>query len=174
MRRGSGRATASSKVAVISQRARVFWQERSLSERRALSVALAVVALTLLWWLALGPALATLRSAEAQHRVLDAQLQVMQNLAVQAATLKALPTIKAEESRRALDLAVRQLGTAAQLSLQGERAVVTVKNVEASALSAWLSQARTNARAVPQEAHLRINATRSGWDGSVVLRLPAP
>jgi general secretion pathway protein M len=54
--------------------------------------------------------------------------------------------------------------------------------VQADALANWLAQARNNARAVPQEAHLTRSANpRQGngaptptvrWDGTLVLSLP--
>ena len=160
---------------VVTRRVRAFWQQASISERRGLASAGGMVILALIWWLGLSPALATLRTAEGQHRALDAQLQVMRDLAAQAGNLQSLPKIGFEESRAAVDASVKQqLGAAAQVSLQGDRAVVTLKNAAPQALAAWLTQTRANARTVPLEAQLRQNAARSGWDGSVVLGLPPP
>lgn len=162
-------------LAGISRRLLGFWEQRTSGERRALGSAFVVVALALIWWLGLSPALATLRTAEAQHRALDAQLQIMRDLAADAKNLQALPKIKSEESRAALEASVKQqLGAAGQVALQGDRAVVTLKNAAPEALAAWLMQARASAGTVPLEAHLRQNAARSGWDGSVVLGLPPP
>lgn len=169
------RRSAASRMTAASSRGRAFWEQRSTAERRALLAATVVVALALLWGVGLGPALATLRGAEAQQRALDAQLQAMRDLAAQAGGMQALPRIRGDESRRALEASVRQnLGATAQLALQGERATVTLKSAPAAALAAWLPQARTDARALPLEAHLRLDATRKGWDGTVVLGLPPP
>ena len=54
-------------------------------ERRWVLACLAIVLVALLWWVAIAPALATLKSAAQAHRQLDEQLQTMQSLASQAA-----------------------------------------------------------------------------------------
>jgi general secretion pathway protein M len=159
----------------VLQRGQASWSALATRERLLVGSALAVVLLALLWWVGIQPALATLRSAEAQHRSLDAQLQTMRGLAAQAASLQSQPRISADDSLRALDLSVKQrLGAAAQLSVIGERATVTLKGATGEALAQWLAAARSNARAVPVEARLAMNAARTGWDGSVVLALPPP
>ena len=56
------------------------WQTLGTRERALVRVAAIVLALALLWWLALAPALATLRQAETQRRALDLQWQRMQAL----------------------------------------------------------------------------------------------
>jgi general secretion pathway protein M len=160
------KAGARSQLARVLQSGQAFWAVRTRGERRTLGTGLAVMVLALLWWVGLSPALATLRNSEAQHRALDAQLQTMRSLAAQTAGLQALPRIKADESLRALDASVKQLGATAQFAVAGDRATVTLKNAQ------WLAQARNNARVLPLEARLRPNAARNGWDGSVVLALP--
>ena len=56
------------------------WQAMPGRERRLLLTAAVLVLLAVLWWLALAPARAVLKSADAQHRALDSQLQQMQRL----------------------------------------------------------------------------------------------
>ena len=56
------------------------WRGLPAREQRLLWLALGVVALALLWWVAVAPALAVLKTAPQQHAVLDAQLQQMQRL----------------------------------------------------------------------------------------------
>ncbi|MCY1547635.1 Type II secretion system (T2SS), protein M [compost metagenome] len=58
-------------------------------ERRAVFAAAWVVGLGLLWWLALAPALSTLRQAPERHARLDTQLAQMQQLAASAEQLRA-------------------------------------------------------------------------------------
>ena len=53
------------------------WRALTERERNAASIAGAAVVLLLLWWLALQPALRTLREAPVQIDRLDAQLQRM-------------------------------------------------------------------------------------------------
>ena len=139
-----------------------------------------LVAAALLWWLALAPALQTLRTAPARHAVLDAQLQHMQSLQDEAERLKGVPRADQGNAARALQTAVTErLGDSARMVLQGDRATVTLKGTQAGALAPWLAQVRSNAKSVPQEVHLvRSNATppagaaAAQWDGTLVLALP--
>jgi general secretion pathway protein M len=155
------------------------WTRLAPRERRSVALAGALVLLALVWWLALAPALATLRSAEAQHRTLDAQLQTMLRLQAEAQTLQSQPKMGFEEALRALEASVRQrLGTTGELQVVGERATVTLKGASADALARWLAQARVNARALPSEVRLVRSpgaAPASGptWDGSLVMSLPS-
>jgi general secretion pathway protein M len=146
------------------------WSALTVRERRLLLGALALLACAALWWLALAPALATLRSAEALHRVQDEQLQTMQRLQAQAQLIQAQPPLAPGESRRLLEATVNALGARAQMALVGERATLTLKGVTAEALAQCLAQARLNARALPSEAHL-VRNTSGTWDGTLVLTL---
>jgi len=149
------------------------WRGLAPREKLLASGAAAVVALALLWWLAIGPALAVLRTSEAQHRSLDAQLARMQALQQQARALQSQPRQNHDDSLRALEAAVRQrLGTTARTTVAGDRVTLTLTGTPPDALAAWLAEARTNARALPAEARLTRGAT-GGWDGTLVLTLPA-
>lgn len=152
---------------------RARWQALAPREQALVAAASALVALALLWWIALAPAVGTLRSAEEQHRALDQQLQQMRRLQAQAKAMQSQPRLGQEESLRQLDASIRQqLGLGARHAIAGERVTVTLTNAPAAALAQWLSQVRTNARAIPGEARLTRNAA-GGWDGTLVLTLPA-
>ena len=163
-------------------------------ERRLVQACLAVVLVALLWWVAIAPALATLRSAAQVHRQLDEQLQTMQSLASQAAQLKSQRALSQEEALRNLEASVKQtLGAGATLTSGDGRATLSLKGVSADALALWLGQARANARAVPTDAKLTRSAaggatssaisaasasagsaaSTAAWDGIVNLALPA-
>lgn len=149
------------------------WRALAGRERRLVLSGLALLLAALLWWLALAPALATLRTADQQRRVLDAQLQQMLRLQMQAKALHAQPPLAPDEVRRLLEASTRQqFGASAQLSVLGERVTLTLKGASADALAQWLSQVRVNARAVPAEARLQRSAAGS-WDGTLVLNLSA-
>jgi general secretion pathway protein M len=148
------------------------WREVSPREQRLLLLALTVLALALLWWVALAPALKVLKSAPQQHLALDAQNQQMLRLQAQALALRAQPVVRADDARRALEASLKPLGTRAQMVVQVERVTVTLKGVAPDALAQWLAAARQNAHSVPSEAHLTRNAAGT-WDGTVVLQLPA-
>ena len=155
------------------QQLQARWAGLAPRERLLVGGAAGLVGLALLWWVALGPAITTLRTAGEQHRVLDAELARMQRLQAQAKAMQSAPRQNPEEAMRQLEAAIRQqLGTSARYVIAGDRVTVTLANTQPAALAQWLSQVRTNARAIPGEAKLTRNAS-GGWDGSVVLALPA-
>lgn len=154
-----------------------YWRQMKPREKRLTGVAAAFLFLVVMWWLALAPALKTLRQAPDQHRDLDVKIQAMQRLGSEAKALQNQPKLGLEDAQAALQSSVVQrFGGSAQLSLAGERATLTLKNVDPQELAQWLTQARVNARAVPSEVKLNrsVNATagKVGWDGSLVLSLP--
>ena len=164
------------------------WEALGTREQRLVLAAGMLVVAALLWWIALGPALATLRLAKDQHPQLDAQLQQMQSLKAQATALAAMPKVSTDDGRRALESSLKQtLAASAQMVMVGNRATVTLKGASPDALAQWLLQARINARAVPTEVRLvkaafaspmpgGVPSASAGapvrWDGSVVLTLP--
>jgi general secretion pathway protein M len=162
------------------------WATLGAREQRLVVIASVLVVAALLWWVALAPALQTVRSAPAQHAEVDAQLQNMRALAAEAATLRAQRALSYEESLRNLESSVKQtLGAGATLSVSDSRASLTLKGVGANALAQWLSQARVNARVVPSEARLQRSLagaasaaagaanSNATWDGMLVLALPS-
>ncbi|MDR6539159.1 type II secretion system protein GspM [Variovorax soli] len=179
----------------LEARWQAWWPELEPREQRLIGAAAALVLLALLWWLALAPALRTLSAAPAEHARLDAQLQQMTTLQTQAKALQAQPRASRDDAVRALESSVRQsLGANAQLqpAASGDGVTVAVRTVPADTLAQWLAQARSNARAVPREAHLARSApgaaaasgaaaagAKSGeppavrWDGTLVMGLPA-
>lgn len=156
-----------------AQMLRQRWAGLAPREQALVAAAAALVLVALLWWIALAPALATLRAADAQHRTLDAQLQHMKRLQSQAQAMQSQPRQNADESMRQLEATIRQqLGVSARYSIAGDRVTLTLTNTPAAALAQWLSQVRTNARAISGEARLARNPAGS-WDGTLVLTLPA-
>lgn len=103
------------------------WLRLAPREKTLVSVAVAAVAVALLWWVALQPALATLRTANAQHRELDAQLQRMRGLQDQAQSLQSQPKQGRVDAMRLLEQSVRErLGTSARMTIAGERVTLTL------------------------------------------------
>lgn len=151
----------------------IRWQAVSAREQRWVLIALTVVALAVVWWLAMAPALATLKSAPEQHRTLDAQVQDMLGLQAQAKALQGAPTLDANAARRALEASLAILGEGAQLVPQGERVRVSFTAVPASVLAQWLSSTRQNAHVVPTEAKLQRSDAQI-WGGSVVFTFAQP
>lgn len=148
------------------------WDSLAPREKAWVAGAGALVVAVLVWLIALAPALATLRTAEQQHRTLDAQFQSMRSLQAQAQALQAQPKQSHEEALRQLELSVRErLGTTARSVVAGERVTITLAGTAPTALAQWLTQARVNARALPSEARLSRNSAGL-WEGTLVLTLP--
>lgn len=163
----------------LAPAAQARWDALAARERTLVRGALVLVAAAVLWWLCLAPALQTVRTADAQHRSLQGELEQMKSLQAQAQALQAQPRLGYDEALRALQASVKALGPRAQLGVVGERATVTFKGVPADVLAPWLAQARVNARALPTDARLtRHQGAPTGpgtanWDGTVVLSLPS-
>jgi general secretion pathway protein M len=148
------------------------WDGLAPREKAWVAAGIALAAAALVWLIAIGPAVGTLRSAEQQHRALDAQLQQMRGLQAQAQALQAQPKQNREEALRLLELSVRErLGTTARFLVAGDRVTITLTGAAPLALAQWLTQARLNARALPSEAHLSRNSGGL-WEGTLVLTLP--
>ncbi|MFN8897566.1 MAG: type II secretion system protein GspM [Pseudomonadota bacterium] len=145
----------------VSARAAAFVRALSERERWMLGVTGAL--------LALAPALRTLARAPAELVRVELQWQEMQRLAAEAQALRAAPTVTPEQAQAALKAATDRLGERARLTIQGERAVLTVTNLPSPALRDWLSEVRQGARALPLEASLTRGAT--GLSGSLVLAI---
>ena len=148
------------------------WAALGSREQAMVAAAVVVVAVALVWLVALGPALSTLRSAETQRRALDTQLQHMRSLQAQAQSLQSQPKLSHAEALRMLEQSVQQrLGATARMVVAGERVTLTLAGTAPDALAQWLTQARVNARALPSEARLQRNAAGL-WEGTLVLTLP--
>lgn len=144
-------------------------------ERRAVLSAAWVLGLSLLWWLAVAPALTTLREAPGRHARLDAELNQMQRMAATASALRADTNAQPpgrEAAQRALEAATASLGGTAQLSVQGDRATATLRGTPPAALAQWLAQVRINARLLPLETQITRDPSSGHWSGTVVLTGP--
>ena len=149
--------------------ARVWWRALPSRDRSLALLGGAVLALFLLWLLAIQPALSTLQRAPAELDLLDGQLQTMQRLAAEAGELRATPPVNAEQANAALKAATERLGDKAKISLQGERAVLSLNGAGTEALRGWLAEARSGARARPVEANLMRSG--AGYSGTLVLSI---
>ena len=143
------------------------WAQRQPREKRLLLAAAAVVVVALVY-LAIAPAVRTLKAAPAQLAALETQLQTMQRLADEAQALRGKPAVPMEQGRVALQASATRLGDKARMSLQGERAVLTLTGLPAEQLTGWLAEARINARARVVESQLQ-RTPDGGYAGTVVL-----
>lgn len=150
-------------------------------ERQLVGIAGGAVAAALVWMIAISPALQTYRSSSAVHAKLDAELVQMQALAQEAKRLKALPTVSAAAAQTWLETSVKKLGKAT-VTVQGGRAQVSFTGATPEALAAWLTDARTAAQLLPNQANWKRSAPIKNmdpkspdvlWDGTTLLELPS-
>ena len=159
------------------------WQALSPREQRAVSVLGALLGVLLLWSIAIAPALNTLSDSDNRRAQISQQQAHMLALQYQAQALQTRTPLSRDEALR--NLQGLTPGAQMQLNVQGERVSVQLKSVPAPTLANWLAQARSQAQALPVEAHLtRGNAAAASnasvtansvvvWDGSLVLSLPS-
>lgn len=141
------------------QRLQQAWQARTVRERRALLLAALLIGTVLVWQGALAPALHTWRQAPTQQAALDAERQQLLQLQQRARQLQALPRIGREEALRWLQgPEVAALGPGAQVQVQGDQVRVQLQAAPAEGLSRWLRAAREQARALPVQIQLQVQA----------------
>ncbi len=143
------------------------WRALSERDRRAAVIAGAAIALLLVWWIGVQPALRTVRAAPAQIDRLDAQLQAMQRQATEAAELRGTAPLTAAQSTAALQAATARLGARGRLVVAGERATLTVNGATGAQLRDWLSEARSGARARPLQAQFM--RSPQGYSGTLIV-----
>lgn len=159
------------------------WQALSPREQRGVSVLGVLIGVVLFWSITLAPALNTLRDSDNRRAQIGQQQAHMLALQNQAQALQTRTPLSRDEALR--NLQSLSAGTPIQLNVQGERVSVQLKAVPAPILANWLTQARSQAQALPVEANLtRSNAASAAsnssnssnatvaWDGSLVLSLP--
>lgn len=149
------------------------WQAQPPRQKGLVALAIGLVTVALLWWIALAPALSLWREVPQKQRALDLEMQTLQTLESQARMLRQLPQAGRDDARRALEASVQQqMGTSGRLQLAGDSATLTLTGARGEALAQWLAQARIDARTRPISAQLSRNAAGL-WEGTLTLALPA-
>lgn len=141
-------------------------------ERLAVQVALWLLGLALLWWVALAPAWQTLSRAPERHARLDAQLGDMRQLAATASALRDQASgqvIDRAAALRAIEVSMDTLAGTGQMNVLGDRVTVALSNTPPQVLVQWLAQVRLNARVAPLEAQLNAGTSPPAWSGTVQL-----
>jgi general secretion pathway protein M len=153
----------------LRERASAAWRARSPRDRMALIVIALVLSVFLVWVLFVAPAVSTLRSAPAQLEALDTQLLQMRGMAAEVRELRNATPVPAAQAGLAIKAAAERLGEKARLSLQNDRALLTLQNASPEQLRGLLVEARSAARARPLEANL--TRAPGGFTGTLVLSL---
>jgi general secretion pathway protein M len=151
--------------------ARERWQALAPRERRGLLLAALALGVLVGWLLLIQPAWRTVRDAPAELDQLDAQLQRLHALAAESRNLAGVAPASPAQAAVALKSATDRLGDKARLALQGDRATLTLTGVHGDALKAWLTEARSGARARTLEAQL--SRSIEGFSGKLVVAIPS-
>ena len=154
---------------VLRGQAATAWRARAPRERAALALAAAVLGVLVVWTLLVAPALATLRTAPPQLESLDGQLLQMRALAAEVRELRNATPVAAAQAGLAIKTATERYGDKVRLTLQADRALITLVNASPEQLRALLVEVRTAARARPIEAQL--NRVPAGFSGTLVFNL---
>lgn len=165
---GSGSRSAKTQVATLDA-LRAWWAGLQPREQQMLGIGLTVSLFALIWLVAVQPAWQLFKAAPARLAALDAQTVNMQRLAGETKAMRGSPQVTPAQSAAALRDASARLGAGAKLSIQGDRAVLTVEGLSGEDLRSWLAEVRSGARARAVEAQLTRGA--AGFSGSLTLSL---
>jgi len=138
-------------------------------ERQMVALIASALAFLVVWMALVRPAWNTLDAAPALRAQADAQLLQMQAIANEARQLRALPPVPPSVAEQVLKSATDQLGGKAKLSMQSDRATLSVTGINGEDLRKWLMQARGGARARPIEANL--TRAGDGYNGTLVVAI---
>ena len=147
------------------------WRARAPRERIALAAAAAGLILLVVWALLVAPALATLRTAPLQRESLETQLLQMRGMAAEVRELRNTTPVAAAQAGLAIKTAAERYGDKVRLTLQADRALITLINISPEQLRALLVEVRSAARARPVEAQL--NRVPAGYSGTLVFNVGA-
>lgn len=159
---------------------RARWQDFTPREQRSVSLLASALGLLLVWFVAIAPALTTLQESSLRRDQVTQQHAHLLGMQAKALALQKQTPLTRDEALRRLQSITALPGM--QLNVQAERVSVQLKGVPAPTLAQWLAQARTQAQALPLEAHLTRSANGANnanlsaavaWDGQLVMRLPA-
>ena len=138
-------------------------------ERQMVVVIGLLLGFLIVWLLLVRPAWKTLDDAPGLREQADAQLLQMQAITNEAKQLRALPPVPPSVAEQVLKAATDSLGGKAKLSVQNDRAVLSLTGATGEDLRMWLVQARGGARARPIEANL-VRAG-DGYNGTLIVAI---
>jgi len=153
----------------LRERTSAAWRARPPRDRMALIAMALIVGVFVVWVVFVAPAVSVLRSAPTQLETLDTQLLQMRGMAAEVRELRNATPVPAAQAGLAIKAAAERLGDKVRLSLQNDRALLTLQNASPEQVRALLVEARSAARARPVEANL--TRAPGGFTGTLVLSL---
>jgi len=148
------------------------WLALAPRERQMVQVVAWLAGFILLFMIGIRPAWRTLQTTPAQMAQADAVVNSMRSQADEVRRLRQMPKVPASQAEAALTTATQALGETANLRMQGDQAIMTLTQASGPALTAWLQEVRTSARARPTQANL-IQVVPGFYSGSITLTLSA-
>jgi general secretion pathway protein M len=158
--------------ALVAARAQALtrWQALAARERLAVAAAAALVGLWLVFAIAVQPAWRTIRDTPKQIDALDVQLQAMQRLAAETNELRTVSPVGTTQQQDALLAATARLGPEkARITMQGDRATLTLTGITGAQLREWLGEVRSGARVRPIETQL--SRGPNGYTGTLIVAM---
>jgi general secretion pathway protein M len=141
-------------------------------DRQMVALIAGAVGFLLVWLIFVRPAWNTLDDAPVLRAQADAQLLQMQAISNEAKQLRALPPVPQSVAEQVLKAATDDLGGKGKLSMQNDRAILSITGANGEDLRKWLIQARGGARARPIEATL--TRAGDGYNGTLVVAIGSP
>ena len=141
-------------------------------ERQLVVVIVLALAFLVVWLLLVRPAWRTLDDAPELRAQADAQLLQMQAISNEAKQLRALPPVPQSVAEQVLKAATDALAGRGKLSVQSDRAVLSLTGATGEDIRKWLIQARGGARARPIEATL--TRAGDGYNGTLIVAMGSP
>jgi general secretion pathway protein M len=141
-------------------------------ERQMVALIAGALAFLVVWLILVRPAWKTLDDAPALRAQADAQLLQMQAISNEARQLRALPPVPQSVAEQVLKAATDDLGGKGKLSVQNDRAILSLTGANGEDIRKWLIQARGGARARPIEATL--TRAGDGYNGTLVVAIGSP
>jgi general secretion pathway protein M len=152
------------------------WSALARREQNLLLLAASVVLLALLWWLALAPAVHSLRTAPARHAAAELELRNMLQVQAQA-ELRQQPQSNSADARMQLEQSLKtELGSSAQLRWRNR-----ADQPDPDRRAGTGPLAGSGARQQPSVAEMKLNrilgegadgAAITRWSGNLLLELP--
>ncbi len=148
------------------------WSQASAREQTLVRMAISVLLLAALWFIALRPAWVGIHTARTQAPVVRAQYEQVVQLQAQAQALRAQAPAASVDAKAVLQNALSGLDKNARMVVLAERATISFKDARPDALAHYLEQARLMAHTSTLEMHF--SQAAGLWSGTLVLILPAP
>jgi type II secretory pathway component PulM len=148
------------------------WTAIEPDQRRLLSFAILMAAFAVFYIGGVRPAMKTIASTPAKIERGEAALSRIKGLAEQAGALQKTAKVSRAESYASLDASAKKYAGAIALRAVSDTAVATVDKLKGAELSAWITQARMSARAVPSDVDAARDPATGLWSGTITFKLP--